>query len=800
MKKLNLFSVSLCALLGGGAVVSPALAAEPLLLKNAQITKTTDTPAPVAEAPLAAPAPVLAAEQQVYVLQNIVVTGQQRIEPSTVLSYLGLRNGQTVTMSDMDEAMKRLYETGFFRDMKAVPQQVAGNQLVLNVSVVENPLINRVAFEGNKAAEDKDLEKELDLKSRSIFTRAKVQSDTKRIVDIYRRKGRYSARVEPKIVQLDQNRVDLVYEIEEGPEAMVRDIRFIGNNQFTSAQLREAIRTEEAAWYKFLSSDDTYDQDRLQYDQELMRRFYLKQGYADFQIKSAVAELNKEKDSFFITFTIDEGQRYRVGDVSVNSNVASVDPKLLQDKVNIQKGDVYNASEVETTVDALVNELGDKGFAFVNVNPDIDRKADERLINLAFNINEGPKVYVERIDIKGNARTVDKVIRREFRLAEGDPYSSTKLKRTEQRLNNLGYFSKVAIANEPGSAPDRTVINVDVEEQSTGEISLGGGFSSVDGVLADFGIRESNLLGRGQDLRLKALLSARRQQYDIGFTEPYFLDRDLAAGVDLFKMATDFTNQGTFNLEDNGGRLRFGYSLGENLRHNFNYSLHDSTISDVDPNASVFIKAQQGNYLTSAIGQSFNYDTRNNRFQTTSGTFLNLVQDLAGLGGDVKYLRHEVQAAHFVPIAPKWTWMAGGSAGNIFGLTGQNVRLNDRYFIGQEEIRGFALGGIGPRDTTTRDALGGNNYYAVTTELQFPVGLPDDLGVSGAIFTDAANLWEIDNSGAGISSGDSLRVSAGVGVAWASPFGPIRLDVAKAIAKEKQDDTQLVRFSFGTRF
>lgn len=783
----------LSALLALSSLTLPAAAfASPLLMDNAQIQ-------PEATAQAAPAAPYVAPERQLYTLESVNITGQKRIETNTIRSYLGLREGQSFYLADVDAAIKRLFETGFFQDMRAQPVQTVGNQVQLNISVLENPLINRVAFEGNKGVDDEDLEAELELKSRSIFTRAKVQSDTKRILDLYRRKGKYSARVEPKMVTLDDNRVDLVYEIEEGPEALVRDIRFIGNEQFTSSQLRDAVMTEETAWYKFLSSSDTYDQDRLQYDQELLRRFYLKQGYADFKIKSAVAELNPAKDSFFITFTIEEGEQYNIGNVMVVSKIADIDSSTLSSKLTVHDGEVYNASEVENTVDAIVNELGDKGFAFVNVTPDLDRDAANRTIDVAFNIAEGPKVYVERIDIKGNARTLDEVVRREFRLAEGDPYSTTKLQRTEQRLKNLGFFGNVALSNKPGSAPDRTVIDVDVEEKSTGQVSLGGGFSSVDGPLIDFGISEANLLGRGQNLKLRAMLSGLRQQYDIGFTEPYFLGRDISAGVDLFNTALDYRQLSAFDRENSGGRLRLGYSINEKLRHSFNYTLQDVSISNVRPNASIYVRQQEGTYLTSSVGQTFTYDTRNSRFTPTDGTVVNFNQDFAGLGGDIQYLRHEVSAAHYESIAPKWTFLLGGMVGHAFGV-GQNLRINDRFFIGQQEIRGFDIGGIGPRDVTTDDALGGNSYFATTAELQFPMGLPDDLGISGAAFVDAANLWGIDSTGPGIVDSNTIRASAGVGVAWASPFGPIRVDFAVPFLKQDEDITQNIRFSFGTTF
>ena len=732
-------------------------------------------------------------------VSDVVVHGNQRIEQSTILSYLGIQPGANIGQYELDNGLKHLFETGFFYDVQITPKQNASGNTILDVTVVENPIINKLSFEGNKTIEDKDVLAELELKPRVIYTRTKAQNDTRRILDLYRRQGRFSATVEPKIIQRDQNRIDLVFEINEGPKAKVEHIAFVGNKVFANSDLRHAIRTEESIWYKFLSSNDTYDPDRLQYDQELLRRFYVSQGYADFQVKSAVAELSPERDAFNITFTVEEGERYTFGTTQVTSKLKGVDGNTFADKVQIVPGDVYNASLIEQSVDAIVKALGDRGYAFVDVQPDFKRDTVGHVISTSFLIKEGPKVYVERIDIKGNSRTLDSVIRREFRLAEGDPYSTSKLARTEQRLNNLGYFEKVAIANKPGSAPDKTVVDVDVTEKSTGEISLGGGYSSVDGALADFGIRETNLLGHGQDLKLRAMLAVRRQQYDIGFTEPYFLDRELSAGVDLFKTSQDFSQESSFDRQSNGGRLRMGYALTEHTRHTFNYTLDDTRITNVSATASRYIRDQVGTVLTSSVGHSLVYDTRNNRFDPSSGMVLTLRQDLAGLGGDAKFLRNEVESAFYYPVAKQWTWMVGGSAGYIYGYDG-DVRIQNRFFVGERQVRGFNNAGIGPRDTATSDALGGNIYYTGTTELLFPLGLPEEMGFRGAIFTDIASLWDSDDKGVGVVDNSSMRLSSGVGLAWTSPFGPIRIDFAKAILKQSEDQTQLVRFSFGTRF
>ncbi len=733
------------------------------------------------------------------VVRHITIKGNQRVEESTIFTYLGLKEGSEITPYDTDTALKNLFATGFFADASINRQNDDGSKVDLEVDVVENPVINKVVFEGNKDVEEKDLQAELELKARAIYTRTKLQNDVKRILDIYRRGGRYSAKVEPKVIQLDQNRINLVYEIQEGPVAKVRKISFIGNDNFDSKTLEKVVRTEETRWYKFLTSDDKYDPERLQYDQELLRRFYTSEGFADFQVKSAIAELSPEKDAFYITFTVDEGKKYKFGTVNVTSALKGVDPSELQKKLLTNTGETYNAGKIETSIDAMTKELGNHGFAFVDIDPKLDRRTDTRIINVNYVIKEGPRVYVEKINIIGNVRTLDEVIRREFRFVEGDPYSTSKIARTEQRLNNLGFFEKVKINNEPGSTPDRTIITVEVQEKSTGEISIGGGFSTTDGPLAQFGIKETNFLGRGQDLRFNAAISAVTQQYDISFTEPYFLDRELSAGFDLFKTELLTYTGIPYQSDTNGVRLRMGYALSEQWSHALNYTFKETDISDIQPGASLFIVDQAGNTVESSVGHTLTYDNRDNKFNPTTGEFLRVNQDIAGIGGDAHYLRNEVHAGYYYPVAPKWTASLLGAGGYIFGFN-EDVRIQDRFYLGGSSFRGFENYGMGPHDTATGDSLGGNMYYTVTPELTFPLGLPDDLGFLGSVFVDAGSLWHVDGSGPTVDGSSALRLSAGVGVSWASPFGPIRINLADAILKQRFDSTQIFQFDFGTKF
>jgi len=732
---------------------------------------------------------------QAEVVSEIRIEGNQRIETSAIETYMGLERGEDATQYDIDLALKRLYDTGFFADISL--DQTGG---VVTATVKENPSINRVAFEGNDQISKDDLEKEITLKARSIYTRTRVQQDLKRLLDVYRRGGRYSAVITPKIISLEQNRVDLVYEIEEGPSAEIKKITFIGNDTFPSSTLEKIISSEIGRWYKFLGSADKYDPDRLQYDQELLRKYYFENGHADFKVKSAIAELSPERDAFYLTYTIEEGPVYTFGKVDVATTLNKKRVGDLDPIITTKSGDLYNASEVETTIDSMVESLGDKGFAFVDIDPETTRReGKEKIIDLTYKISEGPRVYVDRINIFGNSRTLDEVIRREFRLNEGDAYSTSKIKRTEQRLNALGYFETVKIENTPGSAADKTDLDVEVQEKSTGEITFGAGFSTADGALADVGISERNFLGRGQTVRARTLFAARRQQYDFGFTEPYFLGRELEAGFDIYKSTYDLQDESSFDRDATGFVLRTGYNLSEKWKHQIRYSYEQSEISNISPFASTYIRQQAGKNSTSSVGHSFIYDGRDNRQDPRNGLYLRLNQDVAGLGGDDRFIRHEIQSEYYYPLSKQWLYSGGFLGGNITGI-GKDVPINQRFFIGSKQIRGFSNAGIGARDLTTSDALGGNTYYVLSNEVRFPLGLPEDLGVTGAAFMDAGSLYGIDAKGAGVVDESSLRASAGFGIAWSSPFGPVRIDFAKALLKEDYDDEEFVRFGFGTRF
>lgn len=725
---------------------------------------------------------------------DIRIEGTQRIEPATARSYLTVGPGDKFEAGRIDQSLKALFATGLFAD---VTLRREGNTLV--VTVVENPIINRLAFEGNRRVKDEQLEKEVQLRSRVVYTRTRVQNDVQRILDIYRRAGRFAATVEPKVIQLDQNRVDLVFEINEGPRTGVGRITFIGNEAYSDGRLREEIQTKESRWYRFLSSDDSYDPDRLTYDRDLLRRFYLSRGYADIRVVSGVAELSPERDQFFITFTVEEGPRYKFGKVDLATNLKALDPEKVRSVLTTAQGDWYNAQEVEKSIAKLTSAVGDLQYAFVDIRPRIQRNREELTIDITYEINEGPRVFVERVDITGNVRTLDKVIRREIQLVEGDPFNTSKLRRSEQRIKDLGFFERVDMTTVEGSAPDQSVLRVDVAEQSTGEISIGAGFSTTDGPLADLSLRERNLLGRGQDLRFGVMVAGRRQEYDISFTEPYFLDRDLAAGFDLFRVTRNNQIQSSYDESRTGFALRMGYPLTERLRQRLNYTIQQTKIENVPTTASRYILEQEGSRVISSVGQELMYDARDSRLNPTDGYYVRLNNDVAGAGGDARYLRNRLGAGIYYPVMEQWVLSATGEVGYIIGL-GQKVNIGDRFFLGGDSLRGFAVAGVGPRDVTTGDALGGKRYARGSMELAFPLGLPEEFGLTGYAFTDVGTLGDTDATGIGVVDRQSLRLAVGSGLAWRSPLGPIRVDLALPIIRESVDKKQQFRFSFGTRF
>lgn len=718
---------------------------------------------------------ILFSDQPAPIIQGISVSGNQRIEAETVGSYLPVQPGMPAEQELLDLTLKTLFNTGLFSDVK-VQMQDSGRLLI---EVQENPIVNRVIFEGNRRLKDDAITEEIQLAPRAVYTRAKVQSDVQRMIELYRAKGRFAATVTPKVTPLEQNRVDVIYEVDEGPRTGVAKVNFVGNEVFTDNQLRGVVLTKESRWWRFFTSNDNYDPDRLEYERELLRQHYGRNGYADFSVVSATAELTPDRKDFFITITVDEGPQYTVGEVRVKTTLAKLDNEVLERFVPIRSGQIFDGERMERAIESITFATGATGYAFVEVNPRLTRHAATKTIDITFEVNEGPRVYVERINIKGNVRTLDKIIRREVRLAEGDAFNRVLVDRSRARVRSLGYFQEVEIEERPGSAPDRTVLDVNVEEQSTGSFSVGVGVSSTENFIVDLSIEERNLMGRGQFLRFRVQASSRTRQVDLRFTQPYFLDRNLSAGGSIFNQRTNFREAG-FIRNRIGFGLNAGFQVSEYGRGGLNYLL---TYDDVqlgvrsrdqdlgaDPFDLVlpgtefdlittdsagnqlrraptgdqtvgdpiqFIQAQtcdfileeltpscesNGKFLTSLIGASLSFSRLDDPIRPRRGWRWSGALSVAGLGGDVKYYQAETTAAYYRPIIAGFIGSLRARAGWIDGYAGDEVRLSDRFFEGASSFRGFEVAGVGPRYIQFRNQDGrldgqslGGNAYAIGT-------------------------------------------------------------------------------------
>ncbi len=865
-------------------------------------------------------------EGEAPIIQAIQVVGNQRIEPETISSYLVVNPGDRAEPRLLDLGLKTLFNTGLFSDV-ALEMQPDDSLLI---TVIENPIVNRVILEGNRRVKEDKITKEVQLAARAVFTRAKAQADVQRIIEVYRRSGRFAATVTPKVTPLEQNRVDVIYEIDEGPKTGVAKINFAGNKNFSSAELRGAILTKESRWWRFFSSNANYDPDRLEYERDLLRQFYAKNGYADFQVLSAVAELTPDREDFFITFTVDEGEKYTVGEVKVKTSLAKLDENVLERFVPIKSGETFNGERVEKATESITFATGASGYAFVDVSPRLDRHRDSKTIDITFEVNEGPRVYVERINIKGNTRTLDKIVRREIRVAEGDPYNKVLIDRSKSRIRALDYFTEVEITDKPGSAPDRTELDVSVKEKATGSFSVGVGVSSTENFIVDFSIEERNLMGRGQTLRFRVQTSSRTRLVDIRFTQPYFLDRNLAAGFSITNQRTDFKEAG-FVRDRYGFGLNAGFQISEYWRGSLQYQLARDNVT-IDRNSSLFTNTarvidgtdisgefipgvslpmlmplyrartvvdgqtvnfvttdntnsnytilgrlfdgadgttgnplsqytafvcdlvtqaftpscqSRGKFLTSLVGYSVGYDTRDDPIDPTRGSRFSFAQSVAGLGGDVQYLRNEINGAYYQKLFGGFIGKVQLRGGYITGYGGDDVRLQDRFYEGADSFRGFEVAGIGPRylqGQGTRDgavfgqAIGAKVYAIGTFELKLPLPLPKEYGLRASLFSDFGTVGLVDDSNKVINDNLSLwvdpetgrlcedsatltpaspglancvkpiqddlsiRLSAGVSVSWDSPFGPVRFDFAKVFRKEEYDRTEGFRFSAGTSF
>jgi outer membrane protein insertion porin family len=793
---------------------------------------------------------------------SIVIEGNRRVEADTIRSYFRPAPGERLDSYKIDQALKALYATGLFQDVRI---NQSGGRLI--VTVVENPVINRVAFEGNKKVKDEQLSAEVQSKPRGTLSRPAVQSDVQRITEIYRRNGRFDIRVEPKIIELPNNRVDLVFEINEGEKTGVRKIRFVGNDSYRDQRLKDEIKTSETyPFIGFLQSADIYDPDRVEADRDLIRRFYLKHGYADVRVVSAVSVYDPEAKGFIVTFTIEEGPRYRFGKIEIQSNIAVVDPNTLYGRLRAGSGSVYNAEAVEKSVENLAIEVARRGYPFSVVRPRGERNQANATINVVFVVEDGPRVYIERINVRGNNRTRDYVIRREFDIGEGDAFNRALVDRAERRLKNLNFFKSVKITNEPGSAPDRIVLNVDVDEIPTGEFSVSGGYSTADGFLAEVSVGERNLLGQGQFARAAVQYGQRTRGFEVSYAEPYFLGYRVGVGFDLYAKQTLASQYVSYDSKTIGGAIRAGFAVTEEFSLQLRYNIYRQEITlpaylndcQLSPNALInggagvsplaeyatilanpgypgcytdggeaSLAARRelaaGPVIASMVGYTVAYSTVDNNKNPTSGIYAEFKQDFAGVGGDVSFLRTQVDSRTYYEIFSEVVAVLHLQAGHIMGWGGKDLRMLDHFQMGPNLVRGFAPAGIGPRDMTfgsNNDPLGGSLFWGASVEAQSPLFfVPKEIGIKMAAFADAGSLWDYRGPTSWNVTGENLlvgssnmvvRASVGAGLIWNSPFGPLRFDYAFPLLKwcatdptfgtQVCDRVQQFRFGGGTKF
>jgi len=792
--------------------------------------------------------PVVRAASSGNVIQAITVSGNSRIETSTVLSYMVAQPGDTFNQDDLDRSLKTLYATGLFKDVTL--HRDGGT---LQVDLVENPIVNRISFEGNHALKDEDLRKEISLRPRAVFSAQTTASDRQKILNQYASKARFGATVTPQIVKLSHNRVDVVFKINEAQQTLINKIVFVGNHAFSEARLAQVVSSKETTWYRFFSSSDEYNPERVKYDAELLRRFYLHNGFVDFRMIDATGELSPDHKTFYITFTLNEGERYRLGKTEVRSNVRHVTPEMMHSHIELFKHQWYDGTAIQHNSTNMQEWLQATGHPFAMVRSEIARNPEKHVVDLLFDITEGPHVYVDRIDINGNTITRDSVIRRNLPMAEGDPYTPFDRKYTKLALQDLGYFSTVSVDQTQGSAPDRVNVSANVVEKPTGEFSLGGGYSTDVGILGNASIKQHNLLGTGIDAGVSGTVAYYEKQANISITDPYFLNRNLVAGADFYFIQNNYQTYQSYREAQYGMTLRMGYSYNRYLSQSFSYTLVDRDVGnffsgDADELAaygyayvpSQYVQDSGGWSLLSQLSTALTYDRRDNRMKPHSGYMLKIAGDFAGLGGNVKYGRAKIDGAYYIPLDDltgnhDWTVQFKGGAGYMGDWSSNsNKNIIDNFYLGGENLRGFLQGGAGPRSghiclsydsdgkcsnyrplAGQEDLLGGRLMYTASAQVNFPLPMGDDLGISGRYFVDAGGLAGVrvkhryDNyQKYGNTSlytpinGDTLipRVSTGIGISWKSPFGLVNIDGAIPIRKEHGDRLYPIRFGFGQQF
>ncbi len=731
--------------------------------------------------------------QENFTISDIVVEGNQRVSSETVFAYLPVLVGDEVNESRFSQLIKTLYNTQLFEDV-AIERE--GNNI--KITVVENPIINRVNIEGNDALSDERLMEELNIQPRRVFTQKVALDATEKLLKIYELSGRFAASVEPKIIRLENNRVNLVFEVDEGPLVKIESIRFIGNDNFSAFNLKQVISSREVRWWAFLSSADKYDEGRLNYDIRLLRQFYLSRGYADVEVSRVQGGLLPDRTGFAITFEIKEGIRYKLQDVSFVSEIEDADVASLRSEIPLEKGDWYDVRFVEQGLVNITNALGNQGYSFVNITPEIETIEEEAILNLTINIGAAQKNYIERIEVVNNTRTLDRVVRREFELVEGDAYNQLKLDRTLRNIRNLGYFRNVEMQTEQGTSADQTIVRVDVEEQPTGDLSIGAGYSSLDKTTFSFGINEKNFLGTGRTLNLSTSFSDTNANYSLGLTEPYFLNRDLRGTAELFSVQS---KSNSFETTSKGLGLGVGFDAANDVYHNIKYQYASTTSTQKNTTSSSITgeenKTLRGSSVTYTLGRS----TLNNRFDPTEGTLTEITETYSGLGGNVDFLKSVVSLGYYKPFMfNRVVFGLRSRLGNVNGL-GDKVTQSNRFFMGGRQVRGFAGGGIGPRDETTLEPVGGNNMYSGAAELVSSLGFSQDLGLRWTVFSDFGSTWDTDYKTGVLGANDNdMRQSVGFGLLWDTGIGPLSFYWADAVSKTSYDKVKRFQFNIGTRF
>ena len=734
----------------------------------------------------------------------IEISGNDRVDEVIIKNYLPIKEGDIYTDDIINNAVKKLYSVGLFQDVNI--NYIDGK---ITINVVENPLITEILFDGNDKLDDEILLAEISLTKRSVFNKNKLNSDVKRILDIYRRTGRFSATINPQLIREDKNRIKLVFQINEGKPAKIRDIHIVGSNAFSEEELKSELRSKESKILNF-SSDEVYDPLRLEYDKELLRQFYLSKGYPNFEVLSAVGELDKDDQWFDITILIEEGEKYHFGNINITNNIQKADTKKLEKVIKIKQGKTFNATLMNNVVELLINELSKQGFMFVDVKPATQIDDKNRLVDVNFIINETPKFYIGKVDIIGNTRTYDYIIRRELRIDEGDPFNMAKFNRSIQRIRNLGYFENVEVQQIQGKEPNQIDLIIEVQERKTGELQFGVGYSSIDGTNINMGIKENNLLGRGQTLGLNVLYSEYSKDINVNYGKPYFLDRNLYAGFNLFYTKDEDEYSVDYKETSYGGGVNANYSITEYLDQRLFYSLNRQKITDVSNEYDGIITI--GDKTISAIGQTLYYDRLDSRYNPTKGFNFSWTIQYAGIGGDKDYLKNTFSASLYIPVFPNYlTLKLSGKGGIIEGINGESVDPVDGFYLGGMSLKGFKYGGIGPRTInyytgTAEDgsSVGGKRYYVMNAELKFPLGLPKEYGIYGSIFINAGTVTGIDYTNSftryRVEDSGSLRSAYGLSILWQSPMGPLSFDFAKVIKKEDYDEYQNFAFNFGSSF